>query len=105
MTISLLIALCVSIASLVFIVAFTIFCYAKNNNTYKNHFIIIDAIYKYCKHENLNVNIQKDLYDSMKSYDDTFKCFFDWGYKNILPPEKFKLIEPYITKENKGEKK
>lgn len=105
MTISLLIALCVSIASLVFIGAFTIFCHAKNNNTYKNHLIIVDAIYKYCKHENLNANIQQDLYDSMKSYDDTFNCFWDWGYKNILPPEKFKLIEPYITKEIKGEKK
>ena len=33
MTIGLLVALCVSIASFVFIVAFTIFCYAKNNNT------------------------------------------------------------------------
>lgn len=34
----------------------------------------------------------------MESYDSTFRRFWDWGYTKILPPNYFKLIEPFIER-------
>lgn len=101
MTIVLCLLLILLLILLPLIILFVVIYIAKNNNTYKNQMIILDAIYEYCKHENMSVYTQQDMYRSMKSYDDTFNCFWDWGYKNILPPEKFKLVEPYINTANK----
>ena len=86
----------------VFIVIITMF---KNDNTLKNHLIIVDAIHSYCTEL-----IQKGMfdiknppvyYDDMEDYELTFRRFWDWGYKRILPPEKFELIKPYIEKDKK----
>jgi hypothetical protein len=37
-------------------------------------------------------------YDDMESYDETLFRLFDFGYKNILPKEKYDIIKPYINK-------
>jgi hypothetical protein len=37
-------------------------------------------------------------YDDMRDYDSTVMRIFDWGYKNILPEDKFEIIKPYIHK-------
>ena len=73
---------------------------AKNEFTYRNHIIICDAIYAY--HEYLieagpydptNLNV---TFEDMEDYDATIRRFWDWGYKRILPHEKFELIKPFI---------
>lgn len=69
----------------------------KNENTAKNHGIIIDAISRY-NHELIKNGKELDLslYRYMESYDSTFYRIFDWGYENILPADKIELIRPYI---------
>lgn len=91
-TILLIFCRCVIIFCLIGI-AVNIFFLIKNNNAYKNHIIIIEAIYEYCREKNIDCNL---FYMSMEDYDDTVNRFWDWGYTRILPPEQFELIKPYI---------
>lgn len=73
-------------------------CLIKNEVTYRNHELIINAIGLYQYHmintgngDKINVS-----FDDIESYGDTFWRLFDWGYKHVLPPDKLKTIEPYI---------
>ena len=71
----------------------------KNEITFRNHKIIDDAIYHY--NNNLietEGRANFSLYDDEESYEETLKRWWDWGYKRILPPEKYELIKPYIKK-------
>lgn len=100
--------LAIVVASIiVFIVLFSIFYDAKNDNTLKNrmkiHFAINNMTLEAMRAGDTDAynEIMVNLYDNMEPYDKTFWRFWDWGYKRILPPEKFKLVEPYITEDNK----
>lgn len=73
----------------------------KNNNTLNKRLIIANAIYDYqCDMTYKNSKILVS-YSDMESYEETQNRIFDWGYKNILPPDKYELIEPYINKNTK----
>ena len=75
-----------------------LFMLFKNENTFRNMEKIIDAIYIYqlkCLTDGSSTAV--DYYD-MRSYGHVLFRFWDFGYKHILPEEKFKLIEPYIKK-------
>lgn len=75
-----------------------LFMLFKNENTFRNMEKIIDAIYIYqleCLTDNSSTAV--DYYD-MRSYERVLFRFWDFGYKHILPEEKFKLIEAYIKK-------
>ena len=37
-------------------------------------------------------------YSDMRSYKAIYARFWDWGYTNILPPDKFAIIKPYLAK-------
>ena len=79
---------------IVLILLFPFLC--KNANTYNNRVTIVDAIYKYkidMKSQGKKVEID---YDDIKSYDKTLWNLFDWGYENILPPDKNEIIKKYI---------
>lgn len=92
------IAICIA-ASL--FLAWQIFMLIKTNNTFKNRIIIIDAIYAYvlwCVKNNADIEVD---YTDMETYDETDNRYFDWGYTNILPQEKFELIKPYIKEGKK----
>lgn len=73
---------------------------AKNENTYKNIGIILDAIHHY-NESAINNGEEPDftLYSKMKSYDEVFRNFFDWSYKHILPSAEMELVRPYIKTE------
>lgn len=81
-----------------------IFCcimLVKNDRTYAMHMKILDAILKYrlqCIDQDKPCKVD---FDDMESYDETFHRFWDWGYTNILPKEKFEIIKPYIKEEQK----
>ena len=71
--------------------------FAKGSITYLNDVKIIDAIYRY--HINC---IEKDVdsvveYDMMRLFPITLCILWDWGYKHILPADKFEIIKPYIN--------
>lgn len=75
----------------------------KNEITAKCRLRIADAIYLYAMDQ-----IHKDepievYYDDIEPYDNTFHRWWDWGYKRILPADKFEIIKPYL--EIKKEKK
>lgn len=75
-----------------------LFMLFKNENTFRNMEKIIDAIYIYqlkCLTDSSSTAV--DYYD-MRSYGHVLFRFWDFGYKHILPEEKFKLIEAYIKK-------
>ena len=75
-----------------------LFMLFKNENAFRNMEKIIDAIYIYqlkCLTDSSSTAV--DYYD-MRSYGHVLFRFWDFGYKHILPEEKFKLIEPYIKK-------
>lgn len=93
----------VIILSCIFLIValITIFILVKNNNTLNKRFIITNAIFEY------NVDIINGIvigslmsYDDIESYDRTLWRLWDWGYKHILPKDKYELIKGYINKNN-----
>lgn len=85
------------IIPMIIILIGTIFALVRNEVVYRNHMKIADAIHRYdtdCLNEDREYDIV--LFSHMESYDDTYKRFWDWGYKHILPEEDFKKIEKYI---------
>ena len=89
-----LILLCIAFATIVFGAVMGV----KNDNTYKQHSRIADAIYEY-QINHIHEHGKRDYsvwYDDMCEYDETLWRVFDWGYKNILPPKKLEKIKPYI---------
>lgn len=81
----------------VLMLAFFILMLVKNDNALKNRGIIIEAIYEY-NTIMIASNKRRDKikYADMESYDDTLYRWWDWGYENILPSDKFEIIKPYI---------
>ncbi len=80
---------------IIMLILFFVFFY-KNIITYNNRDIIIDAIYEY-KIDMKSQGKENEVdYDDMKSYDRTLWNLFNWGYKNILPPNKYEIIKKYI---------
>ena len=77
----------------------------KNFITYHWHTLIVDAIFWYhMSAESILEREQREklvCYNDLESYDATLFRFWDWGYKHILPKEKFVLLEPYIKKVKK----
>lgn len=77
-----------------------IICAIKNEVTCRNHLIICNAIYEYrvylIRNGMYNPNNEGVTLNDMEDYNVTLKRFWDWGYKRILPPEKFELIKPFI---------
>lgn len=71
----------------------------KNDATFFARTKITDAIFKYHMHCIVSNNYEGArlvTFEDMESYDDTMRRIWDWGYKRILPPEKFELIKPFI---------
>ena len=92
---------------LIIVISTLLFCCIyrfKINNAYKNQKIICDAIFEYSKELIKKGNfkqLDKVTFEDMRSYDATLYRFWDWGYKKILPAEKFELIKPFITEVEK----
>lgn len=61
-----------------------------------NHWVISDAIYEYqmeCIREHREMFVD---YDDKEDFYDTYWRMWDWGYKRILPEEKYTVLRPYI---------
>ena len=76
-----------------------IVCGIRNNITYRNQMIILNAIYLYNDDCIRSSQLLSDCmidYSEMEDYDQTYNRWFDWGYTKILPADKYYLVEPYI---------
>ena len=82
---------------------YTVYMGIKNSNTFKQRVKIIKAIHAYFQSkkgvEEVDVSEIDYMYHSVESYDDTLNRRFDWGCKNIVPPDIYEKIEPYIEEE------
>lgn len=79
----------------------------KDGVNYRNYEIIMDAIFDYsmdaidkaAKNGTIFDGVKYEVtYSDMRDYSSTVMRIFDWGYKNILPADKFEIIKPYIHK-------
>ena len=71
--------------------------FVKNEITFKNLCLIFDAVRLYnfdCIRNGNKADIVS--FDNIKSYDEVYNNLFDWGYKNILPPDDFEKVKPFI---------
>lgn len=88
---------------LIIFLLYTVYMWIKNNNTFKQRVKIIKAIHAYFQSkkgvEEMDVSEIDYMYHSVESYDDTLNRRFDWGCKNIVPPDVYEKIEPYIEEE------
>lgn len=97
------IVILISICLLIIYGVFTIYYLIKNDVTCNHHIRIVEAIAAYKKHCILyGSSGSEDLvnYDDMEDYDKTLWRLWDWGYKRILPKEKYELIKEYIGGRN-----
>lgn len=85
----------------IFILIAMVILLLKNNNTYKNHIILLNAIAEHNSAAMLEDQYDKRIsYECIESYYKTLFNLFDWGYKNLVPRDVYKRIEPFIDKEN-----
>lgn len=71
----------------------------KSENTFRQRNKIIDAIQAYndwCIKEHQFGEVVS--YEHLRDYDSCLMDIFDWGCKNILPEQEYRLIEPFISK-------
>lgn len=82
-----------------FLLVMSVTIAVKNENTYKNHHKIGNAIFRYHMHliYHGEPGARAEVgYEDMESYEATLFRLWDWGYMRILPPDKFELIKPFI---------
>ena len=93
-----------TIIIIICLISFLIWTTVKNENTLKNQLIIYKAIdlYEYdCYKYDVIPKVSKaDVKHYLSAF---FAC--DWGYKNLLPEKKYKLIRPYIRKAKEWERR
>lgn len=73
-----------------------IFLLIKNEHTFRNQLIILEAIGEYSRIQiSKELDFEVELID-MEPYAKTLFRLWDWGYTRILPKDKFEIIKPYI---------
>ena len=76
----------------------------KNNVTFDMHDKLLDAIrdYKFDCIDRGDFDAAHLVeFRDLEPYSKTLYRIWDWGYENILPPEKFELIKPFLTGKEK----
>ena len=88
---------------LIIFLLYEVYMWIKNNNTFKQRVKVLKAIHAYFQSkkgiEEMDVSEIDYMYHSLESYNDTLNRRFDWGCKNIVPPDVYEKIEPYIKGE------
>jgi len=76
---------------------FAIVMLVKNQNTYKKHNVIMNAISKWgLRNPSISSEDFKEMYDAMEEYSSTLFRLTDWGHEHILPADKYEKIKPFI---------
>ena len=86
------------ILAAVFLLAYM---WVKTENALINHIIIIYSISEYQKNRLMAKDIEhiNDVkFKDMEDFKETIYRLSDWGYKRILPKEKYDLVKPFINR-------
>lgn len=91
---------------LIILLILNVIGFIKNEVTYTNRRIIRDAILSYNEHITLLMLtdcLEKDCrnflpFSCMESYFRTLFRWYDWSYKNIVPPDVLIKLDSYIKK-------
>lgn len=76
---------------------FAVFVALNADMSCKQRTKIVNAIFVYDVDTTINYHKRPLVtLDDIENIDDTFRRWWDWGYKRILPPDKLAIIEPYI---------
>ena len=71
--------------------------FAKNEVTYNQRMKIYNGISMYCNEQYTNgEEPDVDMFGRVEDYDKTLHRIWDWGCKNILPPEDYEKIKKYL---------
>ena len=87
---------CIILAFLISMLIYNVLLLVRVEIAYNNHHKILDAAYKYAVTKYNGHEIFIRITNAMESIDRTAYRWFDFGCKNILPKEYYKMIEPYI---------
>ena len=88
---------------LVLIALLAIVMIIKNENTYSQHGIIIDAISNFA-YSTGDFGTATDYLDRIEDYQKTLYRLWDWGCTRIVPEDVFNEIKPYIRKKGRKAK-
>ena len=83
---------------LLVVIAFCLMALVRNERVFCMRMLINQAIFVYsvdCIENDYPILVD---YSDMEPYGQTMNRLWDWGYTRILPPEQYKLIEPYLFK-------
>ena len=89
----------ISLLALWLVASICLILQIKNANTFRQRKKIIDAIQAYndwCIKEHRFGEVVSC--EHLRDYDSCLMDIFDWGCKNILPEQEYRLIEPFISK-------
>lgn len=96
------IAAYISIAFLLLFGVSIVFLLIRNEFVYRAQQAICMAIFLYRKRRiEDGLRDYEVSFDDMREYGNMMWRLWDWSYKQVLPPEKFEIIKPYIQKEKK----
>lgn len=80
------------------------YMWLKVNNACRNHVLIATAIFLY-REDRFG---QKDFghvddvrFEDLEEFEKTVFRMTDWGYKRILPKEKYELVKPFLARAKK----
>jgi hypothetical protein len=92
MEVCVLIFLCMALAGVVYCGLLMI----RNELAYKQFIRLSDAVYSYineCILQEIQPVVQ---FSDFANYDDIASRVWDWSDRDILPPEKYEIIKPFI---------
>lgn len=84
---------------LILVIVFCIYMMLKNENTFRVHKLLLNAIYLQ-NIEKINVGKfeKKISFDVIENYDKTFWRLWDWSYKRCVSPDVLQELKPYLYK-------
>lgn len=94
----------VCVVSVLALLALYAYMWFKVNNALRNHVLIATAIYLY-QEDRIDKkdfdHVDDVRFEDIEEFEKTVYRMTDWGYKRILPKEKYELVKPFLARAKK----
>lgn len=77
-------------------VVYTVLLMIRNELAYKQFIRLTDAVYAYINECILQETQPVVQFSDFADYDDIASRVWDWSDRDILPPEKYEIIKPFL---------